>query len=309
MPNIMIDRRMIKRAGSRTALLLALCVLAASASAAPAVDEFAADFAEAWSREAWDAVAYAIHPDELARVRKLALDAIEAETKDGAKGVRTRLFGAAVSVDEIRRVTPHTMMEMLVKRFLIAPRAMKKTRVVGKIKDDKLQQIVVRGWVDEEGKGASSVVLVTLMPYGKQWAAAVPSELEEKTEAAIAGADVGSRDVGDSHVAALDPGILKVLDAGIAALKDGRCAEYYNDIMSPNFRKATSPSAVKTLIAQCEKNASMRDKTRAALEIARGLKPRYEYDNTRAVFDMSGQGLPFDRFVVEQRDKKWYIAE
>jgi hypothetical protein len=309
MPNIMIDRTTIKRGGTGAALILALCMVAASASAAPADDEFATGFAEAWSREAWDAVAYAIHPDELARVRKLALDAVEAESKDGAKDVRARLFGAAVSVDEIRRMTPHTMMGILVKRFLIAPRAMKKTRVVGKIKDDKLEQIVVRGWTDEKGKGASSVVLVTLIPYGKQWAAAVPSELEEKIEAAIAGADVGARDVGDSHVAALDPGIAKILDAGIAALKDGRCSEYYNGLMSPSFRKATSPSAVKTLIAQCEKNASMRDKTRMTLEIARNLKPRYEYDNTRAVFDMSGQGLPFDRFVVEQLDKKWYIAE
>ena len=305
----MNDRRMSQRTGSRGALIVALSLAAASANAAPADEAFATDFAEAWSREAWDAVAYAIHPDELARVRKLALDAIEAEDKDGAKGVRTRLFGAAVSVDEIRRMTPHTMMGILVKRFLIAPRVMKKTRVLGKIKDDKLEQVVVRGWTDDKGKGASSVMLVTLMPYGKQWAAAVPSELEEKIEAAIAGADVGARDVGESHVAALDPGIAKVLDAGIAALKDGRCSEYYNDIMSPSFRKATSPAAVKTLISQCEKNAAMRDKSRTTLEIARGLRPRYEYDNTRAVFDMSGQGLPFDRFVVEQLDKKWYIAE
>lgn len=305
----MIERKSLQRTGSRIVFILVLSVVAASASAAPADEEVATGFAEAWSREAWDAIAFAIHPDELARVRKLALDAVESEAKDGAKGVRTRLFGAAVSVDEIRRMTPHTMMGILVKRFLVAPRVMKKTRVVGKIKDDKLEQVVVRGWTDEKGKGASSVVLVTLMPYGKQWAAVVPSELEEKIEAAIAGADVGARDVGDSHVAALDPAIAKVLDAGIAALKDGRCSEYYNDIMSPSFRKATSPSAVKTLIAQCEKNASMRDKTRTALEIAKGLKPRYEYDNTRAVFDMSGQGLPFDRFVVEQLDKKWYIAE
>lgn len=305
----MTHRSSAVRAAAWTGWTLASCLLAAAAQGAPADDEYASGFAEAWSREAWDDVAYAIHPDELARVRKLALDAIEAEAKDNSNAIRSRLFGVAVSVEDLRRMTPHNVMTLLVKRFLVAPRAMKKTRAIGKIKDDKLEHVVVRGWVDDKGKGASSVVLVTLIPYGKQWAAAVPVELEEKIEAAIAGAEVGARDAGDSHVAALDPAIAKVLDAGIAALKDGRCSEYYNDIMSPSFRKATSPAAVKTLIGQCMKNVSMRDRTRQAIEIARGLKPRYEYDNTRAVFDMSGQGLPFDRFSVELIDKQWFIAE
>lgn len=305
----MSNRQNLTRAGRWAGWILLTSLVSTVALAAPADEEFATGFAEGWSREAWEDVAYAIHPDELARVRKLALDAIESEAKDNSSEIRSRLFGVAVSVEDVRRMTPHNVMSLLVKRFLVAPRVMKKTRVVGKIKDDKLEQVVVRGWADEKGKGPSSVLLVTLMPYGKQWAAVVPSELEEKIEAAIAGANVGAREVADSRVAALDPAIAKLLDSGIAALKDGRCSEYYNDIMSPSFRKATSPAAVKTLIAGCEKNATMRDRTRQTLEIARTLRPRYEYENTRAVFDMSGQGLPFDRFVVEKIDKKWYIAE
>jgi hypothetical protein len=306
----MINKRIVRKVSLHAGWAMSLCLLGAVALAEPADVETATGFAQAWSQGDWEAVAYAIHPDELARVRKLALDAIEAEAKDGGKEIRTRLFGAAVSVDEARRMTPYATMTAFVKRFLVAPRAMKKTRVVGKAKEsDKLQHYIVRGWEDEKGHGASSALLVTLIPYGKQWAVAVPAELEEKIEAAIAGGPVGARDAGDSRVAALDPGIARLLDSGIAALKDGRCSEYYNDMMSPSFRKATAPAAVKTLITQCEKNQSMRDKTRLALEIARTLKPRYEYGDTRAVFDMSGQGLPFDRFVVEKIDKKWYVAE
>jgi len=306
----MTDHKIARRAGRHTGWTIALCLLAVAARAEPVDSEIARNFAEAWSHQAWEAVAYAIHPDELARVRKLALDAVEAEAKDGGKEIRARLYGAAVSLDETRRMTPQATMTLFVKRFLVAPRAMKKSKVVGKVKEsNELQHYVVRGWEDEKGNGASSTLLVTLIPYGKQWAAAVPAELEEKIEAAIAGGAVGARDTGDSHVAALDPGIVKLLDGAIAALKEARCSDYYNDIMSPNFRKATAPSAIKTLIGQCEKNPALREKARLTLEIARSLKPSYEYGNTRAVFDMSGQGLPFERFVVEMIDRKWYIAE
>jgi len=301
-----MEHRTVRRLAAWTA---GLCLIAGAAHAESADTEFARGFAEAWSHEAWEAVAFAIHPDELARVRKLALDAVEAEAKESSKDIRTRLFGAAVTVDDIRHMTPHASMTLFVKRFLAAPRVMKKTRVVGKVTEDKLEHVVVRGWEDENGHGASSVLLVTLMPYGKQWAAVVPTELEEKIEAIIAGADVGARDVGETHVAPLDPAIAKLLSMGITALKEARCSDYYNDVMSPSFRKATSASAAKTLISQCEKSQAMRDRIRITLEVALTLRPRYEYANTRAVFDMTGQGLPYDRFTVEMIDKRWYIAE
>lgn len=305
----MIHRSNYRSLNRIAAWTVGLCLVGGAAHAEPADVEFAKGFAEAWSHEAWDAVAFAIHPDELARVRKLALDAVEAEAKESSKDIRSRLFGGAVTVDDIRHMTPHATMSLFVKRFLVAPRAMNKTRVIGKVQEDKMEHVVVRGWENENGRGASSVLLVTLTPYGKQWAAVVPTELEEKIEAIIAGADVGARDVGDSHVAPLDPAIAKLLDTGISALKEARCSDYYNNVMSPSFRKATSAAAAKTLISQCEKSQAMRDRIRITLEVALTLRPRYEYDNTRAVFDMTGQGLPFDRFTVEMIDKKWYIAE
>jgi hypothetical protein len=301
----MIDRKTARHAG----WAIALCLVCAGAHAESFENGFARDFVQAWSHAAWDDVGFAIHPDEADRVRKLALTAVETEARDGGKEIRARLFGAAVSVDDLRRMTPKVTMIALVKRYLTAPRAVKKTEIVGMVKEsDKLHHFVVRGWEDEHGRGASSVLLVSLMPYGKQWAAAVPVEVEEKIEAAIAGGEVGARDTGESHVAALDPGIAKLLDSGIAALKEGRCSDYYG-LMSQSFRTATSPAAFKALIAQCEKNSAQREKIRLTLEIVHGLKPRYEYDNTRAVFDLHGQGLPFERFVVEQVDHKWYIAE
>lgn len=309
----MIERtfmRFTTRYAALAGFALALSLFCLSAHADSFDNTFARDFVTAWSREDWNEIGFAIAPDEQDRIRKLVLAAIETEAKEGGRDTRARLFGAGVSVDDLRRMTPQMLMASLAKRFMTAPRPVLKTQVIGMVKEsDKLRHYLVRGWEDERGRGASSVLLVTLVPYGKQWAAAVPAELEEKIAAALAGSDSGARAVGESHLAVLDPAIAKLLDAGIAALKEARCGEYYNNLMSPNFRKATAPAAIKTLITQCDKSAAVRDRTRLTLEIAKGIKPRYEYSDTRAVFDMSNQGLPFDRFVVEQIDHRWYVAE
>ena len=47
----------------------------------------------------------------------------------------------------------------------------------------------------------------------------------------------------------------------------------------------------------------------ATIRIVKELVPTFELDGSKAVYDVSGQGLPFDRFVIEQVDRKWYIAE
>jgi hypothetical protein len=309
----MIERNFLRctfRCAALAGLALASSLFCFGAHAESFDNTFARDFVTAWSREDWNEIGFAIAPDEQDRIRKLVLAAIETEAKDGTRDIRSRLFGAGVSVDDLRRMTPQVLMMTLAKRFMTAPRPVLKTEVIGMVKEsDKLRHYLVRGWEDERGRGASSVLLVTLVPYGKQWGAAVPAELDEKIAAALAGSDVGGRAVGESHVAVLDPAIAKLFDSGIAALKDSHCGEYYNNLMSPSFRKATAPAALKTLISQCDRSTAVRDRTRLTLEIAKGLRPQYEYSDTRAVFDVSNQGLPFDRFVVEQIDHRWYIAE
>ena len=35
----------------------------------------------------------------------------------------------------------------------------------------------------------------------------------------------------------------------------------------------------------------------------------YDHDGTRATYDVAGQGLPYDRFVLEQIERRWYVAE
>jgi hypothetical protein len=79
--------------------------------------------------------------------------------------------------------------------------------------------------------------------------------------------------------------------------------------MSPNFRKVTSKKALEALINTCKTSIGTREMLVATVRIVKDLVPIFEYEGRRAVYDVSGQGLPFDRFVLEQVDKKWYIAE
>jgi hypothetical protein len=107
----------------------------------------------------------------------------------------------------------------------------------------------------------------------------------------------------------LPPAIPELLTTAGTALGAANCEDYYSKLMSPNFRKVTSKKALQSLIDTCKRSMGTREMLVATVRIVKDLVPRFEYEGQRAVYDVSGQGLPFDRFVLEQVDKKWYIAE
>ncbi len=107
----------------------------------------------------------------------------------------------------------------------------------------------------------------------------------------------------------LAPGISELLARAEAALAGGNCQEYYDQFMSPNFNRSTSRSARKTLLNACTNSESTRETMITTLRIVQELRPRYDLNGTRAIYDVSGQGLPYERFVVEREGDRWFIAE
>ncbi len=103
--------------------------------------------------------------------------------------------------------------------------------------------------------------------------------------------------------------ITTLIDEAGKALAVPNCEEYYNKLMSPNFKKVTSKKALEALINSCKTSLGTRELLVATIRIVKDLVPTFEFDGQKAVYDVSGQGLPFDRFVIEQVDRKWYIAE
>src|SRR5262249_35094767 len=112
-----------------------------------------------------------------------------------------------------------------------------------------------------------------------------------------------------SETAAALPAIVELLGDAEKSLLAGRCDEYYGQHMSPNFRRVTGKKALEALVASCRNSMGTRQLLLSTLHIVRGLEPRYENESQRAVYDLSGQGLPYQTFSVEQVDKRWYVAE
>ena len=105
------------------------------------------------------------------------------------------------------------------------------------------------------------------------------------------------------------PAIVELLTVAEKSLTDERCADYYQQQMSPNFRKVTGKKALDVLISSCQNRMGTRQLLLSTLHIVRGLQPRYENAGQRAVYDLEGQGLPYQAFSLEQGDRHWYIAE
>jgi len=187
------------------------------------------------------------------------------------------------------------------------------------VKDgDDIVHIVIRG-EQPEGRGKMRVVtLVTLMAEGRGWKAAMPSEVEAQIEDLLDGREPATGLVPLAPVASAAPGaaqavnspeIRSLLSSAAGALLGGHCDEYYGEYMSPNFRRSTSARALGTLVKSCERSDSMREMLVATLRIVDGSSPRYEQDGARARYDITGRGLPYDHFVLEKIDGRWYIAE
>jgi len=299
----------------------------------------AAEYLAALASGSAQAVGYAIHPAELDKLRLTLLTQLREEAARGDGTVRSRLFGQATPLAEVERWTTLVFFTNLARRLdLPRGRVYDDLKGIAAIRDGAEQvHVVVRGRQPRD-RGATQVVeTVSLLPYGKDWKAALPSEIEAQIEdlidgrgparlAAAGGAAATPAAAGGTvapgttaaGAAAAAPGaapagnppdIVAMLAAAEKSLVDGRCDQYYREYLSPNFRRTLSNRMFDTLVASCRNSLGARESLIAALRIVRRTPPRLEYEGTRASYDVSNQGLAFDRFVLEKIDNRWYVAE
>jgi len=266
-------------------------------------------------------VAQAIHPDELLALRMRILTLLREEAKQRDSTIRARLFGQAMPLAEIERLTNTGFFAVLSDR-LSEPggREYSDAEGIAAIADKNGNvQVVIRGKQPRERGKVQVVNVVTVKPYGKDWKATIPSEIQAQIEDLIAGRTAGGRSTvvaargaeprPGSGTSPMQPALAEVLSEAEKELTDSKCADYYGKRMSPNFRRVTSKKAMEALITSCQNSLGTRTMLLSTLHIVRGMEPHYEYEGQRAVFDLKGQGLPFDEFVLEQVDKHWYVAE
>lgn len=277
----------------------------------------ALEFLQAVASGDGQAVAFSIHPDDLRALRLRILTLLHNEAKRGDSTVRDRLFGAARPLDEIEHLTDTGFYATLADRLYLPGREYDGGEGIATIADkDGKVQVLVRGRQPRDRGKVQVVNVVTLKPFGKDWKAALPTEIEAQIDDLIEGRHGGSAAArtpaavrGGRGTSPAQPGIIELLSTSEKLLSDGKCDAYYGKQMSPNFRRVTGRKALAALVAACQNSLGTREMLLATLHIVRALDPRYEYEGQRATYDLTGQGLPFDHFVLEQVDKHWYVAE
>jgi hypothetical protein len=309
-----------------SALLLWTLLLVSAAAASPVAEKVssgqraaALEFLSAVASGDPQAVALAIHPDDLQALRLRILGLLHEEAKRGDSTIRSRLFGPGMPLDEIERLTNTGFYATLAYKLYVAGREYSEVEGLAAIPDkgDRVQVVVLGRQPRDHGK-VQVVNVVTLRPYGKDWKAALPTEVEAQIDDLIEGRHiaVAVRPSGGPapsteryETAAPLPAIVELLSEAEKSLTEGRCEEYYTRQMSPNFRRVTGKKALEALVASCQNSMGTRQLLLSTLHIVRGLEPRYENESQRAVYDLSGQGLPYQTFSLEQVDKHWYVAE
>jgi hypothetical protein len=264
------------------------------------------------------AVAQEMHPDEVEKLRSKLLTLLRVEAQRSDSTYRSRLFGPGRSLADLENMTAVRFYAVLSERLRLRAREFQKFSWLAAIPDGKIVYLVGKGEPPKERGSVRVVVTVALAQYGAQWRAIIPSEIEAQIDDLLegrvgglpaAGAAAASQ-AAPAPAAPLAPGISELLARAEAALAGGHCQQYYDEFMSPNFNRATSRSARRTLVAACTNNESTRETMITTLRVVQELSPRYDMGGARAIYDVSGQGLPYSRFVLERdKDNRWYIAE
>jgi hypothetical protein len=309
--------------------LIAACCCIASPSLVRASDGSAAqhraaeEYLGALAAGDASALALSIHQDDLEQLRRRLLDEMRLEADRAESLTRSRLFGSGMPLAEIERLTPQNFFVALSSRLRFGGRAFERVEWLAAVDDSGgMVQMIGRLRPARELGSVRVPVLVSIVPWGKDWKAALPLELQAQIEdlrtgrAAAPGAPAGMAAAADgaTRAAAATGGgspqaILELFKAAEDNLKAVRCEDYYTRQMSPNFRRTTAAKALRSLITACENREAMREQLLTALQLAREATPRMEYGGTRASYDLRGHGLPFPALVLEQIEKRWYIAE
>jgi hypothetical protein len=300
-------------------LLLAVAGPAAAAGPNGAQERGAEAFLAALAGGNVMAVAQELHPDEVEKLRTRLIALFRAEASRSDNTYRARLFGPGRTLQDLESMTAVRFYAALSDRVRFRAREFEKVDWLAAIPDGKVVYLVGKGIQPKERGVVKVLVTVALAQYGAQWRAVIPSEVEAQLDDLIEGRAAAApppsggapgRSLVEARAAPLSPGISELLARAEASLAAGHCEEYYSEYMSPNFNRATSKSARKTLITACTNNESTRETMITTLRVVQELAPKYDLDGSRAIYDVSGQGLPYERFVLERgKDMRWYIAE
>ena len=127
----------------------------------------ALEFLQAMASGEAQAVAYALHPSEVDRLRITLQQKLRAEAERGESTLRSRLFGAAMPLADIERMTSVDLFRALGPKLDLRARSYAELQGLAAVRDGDRVLAVVKGKPPRE-RGATEVVeVVPLLPYGR----------------------------------------------------------------------------------------------------------------------------------------------
>lgn len=282
----------------------------------------ASDYLLAVSRNDSQAIAYAIHPAELDRLRFGVLQKLREESVRGGNAIRERLFGGAMPLSDIERLTSVNFFRAVVRRWSPTVRTHESLDGLSATREGERVHVLVKQRPPKDGGRVETLQVVTLMAYGREWRAALPPEFEALVDDLVSGRQ--SRGVVPQTGGLTDtppprgspqapernpPEIVSMLEAAEKVLVDGRCDRYYKEFLTPELQRSLAGRTMDSLISSCRRSMASRELLIAALRIVKRTPATIENGGNRAVYDVTGQGLPFDRYVLERVEGRWYVAE
>ena len=284
----------------------------------------ASDYLLALSRGDAQALAYAIHPTELDRLRFSILQKLREESTRGGNVIRERLFGAAMPLADIERLTSVNFFRALSRRWSPAVRIHESLEGLSATRDGERVHVLVKQRPPKDSGRIDTIAVVTLMAYGREWRAALPSEFEALVDDLVVGRQARGPVTSAAPIAAAatmppasptqsternPPEVISMLEAAEKVLVEGRCDRYYKEFLTPELQRSLAGRTLDSLISSCRRSMASRELLIAALRIVKRTAAIFENAGNRAVYDVTGQGLPFDRYVLERVEGRWYVAE
>lgn len=304
-------------------LFAALGLQARAESVTGAQRQAASDYLLAVSSTDLQAVAYAIHPAELDRLRFGVLQKLREESARGGNAIRERLFGSAMPLSDVERLTSANLFRAVARRWSPHVRTHDSLEGLSATREGERVHVLVKQRPSKEGGRIETLEVVTLLAYGREWRAALPPEFEALVDDLVSGrqsravvaqtpSTIDTPLVLRSSTQALErnpPDIVSMLEAAEKVLVDGRCDRYYKEFLTPELQRGLAGRTMDSLISSCRRSMASRELLIAALRIVKRTSATIDNGGNRAVYDVTGQGLPFDRYVLERVEGRWYVAE
>ena len=297
-----------------TRLVAAVLLLSAGMAAqAESPEKTAEEFVQLSTSQGPSAAVILYHLKEVQRVHDKVQLMCEREAESGRKQIRAALFGAGVTLEDLRRMTPENLLLAIMAKLPVHTATYDEFKALGSVKDGENLHVVVRASLQkvERLKRRSIIQVVSLLPDGTEWRAAIPSAIEAYIDAVLAAAPDDVPAVPPAQAAAVvkDPAWSALLARGIDLLSRGNCLTYFLDVVEPGFSKTMSPKNFDAVVRGCELNDHTREKFRMGLELAGSREPKLEQGGSKVSYDLSGEGLPYDHLTLVRIEARWYVSE